>query len=75
VARSVWVTPLNSHVKKENVRKLFYDAHCGVVLNVTIQDHKVKVNPAKARYAFGFFLPSLFLAVSACPVYLAPPCS
>jgi len=52
VARSVWVTPLNSHVKKENVRKLFYDAHCGVVLNVTIQDHKVKVNPAKARYAF-----------------------
>jgi uncharacterized membrane protein YgcG len=34
------------------VRKLFYDAHCGVVLNVAIQDHKTKTSPAKAQYAF-----------------------
>jgi hypothetical protein len=57
VARSVWVTPLAARVKKESVRKLFYDAHCGVVLNVSIQDHKTKTSPAKAQYAFGTLLP------------------
>lgn len=53
MARTVWVTPLPAKTKKESVRKLFYDAHCGVVLNVSIQDHKTKLSPAKAHYAFG----------------------
>lgn len=49
----MWVTPLQARVKKESVRKLFYESHCGVVLNVAIQDHKNKMSNAKAHYAFG----------------------
>jgi len=52
VARSIWVTPLDIKVSKENVKKLFYDNHCGVVLNVSIHDHKRKAGPTKAKYAF-----------------------
>jgi len=52
VARSIWITPLPVRVSKENVKKLFYDNHCGVVLNVSIHDHARKAGPTKAKYAF-----------------------
>lgn len=64
VTRSIWITPLPAQVKKENVKKVFYDNHCGVVLNVSIHDHKRKAGSNKAKYAFVEFAHSNSVALA-----------
>jgi len=50
--RTVYVTPLPGIVTTQQVKRLFYQNRCGVILNVSILQHKVPENFQSQKYAF-----------------------
>ncbi|KAF0976756.1 hypothetical protein FDP41_004051 [Naegleria fowleri] len=50
--RSVYITPLPGTVTSQQIKRLFYQNRCGVILNVSILKHKVAENYQSQKYAF-----------------------
>ena len=51
--RTIWVSPIPSHIQEARVKKFFEEKKCGIVVEVRIREStKVQGKPAGNRYAF-----------------------
>ena len=51
--RTIWVSPIPSHIQEARVKRFFEEKKCGLVVEVRIREStKVQGKPASNRYAF-----------------------
>ncbi|KAL9641954.1 hypothetical protein ABK040_004011 [Willaertia magna] len=50
--RTVYITPVSGATTIQQIKRLFYQNHCGVILNVTLLKHKSAPNYHSSKYAF-----------------------